>query len=78
MLGIDPLYVANEGKVVSIVAADEAEHAVEVLRAHPLGRDAVRIGSVIDAPAGRVHLITPYGNRRILALAHGEQLPRIC
>jgi hydrogenase expression/formation protein HypE len=78
LLGIDPFYVANEGKVVSIVAADEAEHAVEVLRAHPLGRDAVRIGSVIDAPAGRVHLITPYGNRRILALAHGEQLPRIC
>jgi hydrogenase expression/formation protein HypE len=78
LLGIDPLYVANEGKVVAIVASDVAEAALEAMRSHPLGRQAARIGEVLESPAGRVHLVTPYGNRRILVLAHGEPLPRIC
>lgn len=78
LLGIDPLYVANEGKMVAFVAPDKADVVVEAMRSHPLGREAARIGTVVDSPAGRVHLITPYGNKRILLLAHGEQLPRIC
>lgn len=78
ILGIDPFYVANEGKVVAVVGSEWADAVVRCMKQHKLGRNAAQIGTVSDAPAGLVHLITPYGNRRILGMAHGEQLPRIC
>jgi hydrogenase expression/formation protein HypE len=78
MLGIDPLYVANEGKVVVAAAASAAERVLAALRAHPLGRAAAIIGQVSEAHPGRVVLRTPLGARRVLDMLVGEQLPRIC
>jgi len=77
-LGLDPLYAANEGKVVIAVAAEAAEAALSTLRAHPLGREAALIGRVTAEHTGRVVLRTPYGARRILPMLTGAQLPRIC
>lgn len=77
-LGLDPLYAANEGKVVVAVAADAAETALAALRAHPLGRDAAIIGRVTSEHIGRVVLQTPYGSKRIVQMLTGAQLPRIC
>ncbi len=77
-LGLDPLYAANEGKVVIAVAAEAAEAALSALRAHPLGQEAALIGRVTAEHAGRVVLRTPYGARRILPMLTGAQLPRIC
>jgi hydrogenase expression/formation protein HypE len=77
-LGLDPLYAANEGKVVIAVAADAAETALKTLQEHPLGRNASIIGRVTDDHAGRVVLRTPYGSRRIVQMLTGAQLPRIC
>jgi len=77
-LGLDPLYAANEGKVVIAVAAEAAETALAALRAHPLGHEAAIIGRVTAEHGGRVVLRTPYGARRILAMLTGAQLPRIC
>jgi len=78
LLGIDPLYVANEGKLIAVVAPEVAEEALAIWRAHPLGRDAVRLGEVLEGPAGRVHARTPFGTTRLLDRPLGEQLPRIC
>lgn len=78
MLGFDPLYVANEGKVIVIVPADEADAALQALRAHPYGSSACRIGIVNTSPAGRVLLKTQIGATRILDVMAGEMLPRIC
>jgi hydrogenase expression/formation protein HypE len=78
MLGLDPLYVANEGVLLAFVPADEASHALEALRAHPLGADAVRIGRVVPEHAGLVVLRTLIGGTRIVDLLPGDQLPRIC
>jgi hydrogenase expression/formation protein HypE len=79
LLGIDPLYVANEGKVVVVVDPEHADLALAVLRAHPLGRDAARIGSVqAGDPRGRVVVATGLGGHRIVDMPLGEQLPRIC
>jgi hydrogenase expression/formation protein HypE len=78
ILGIDPLYVANEGKLVAVVPGDEAEAALAALRAHPLGREAVRIGEVVAEHPGLVALRTGLGAERILDMPVGEQLPRIC
>ncbi len=79
ILGLDPLYLANEGKLVCVVPAAEAEAALAALRSHPLGRDATRIGAVIDGGrAGRVTMNTVLGGRRIVDMLVGEQLPRIC
>lgn len=78
LLGLDPLYVANEGKLVAIVAADQARAALTACRAHQYGREAVLIGRVTDGPLGRVVLRTPLGARRLLGMLEGEQLPRIC
>ncbi len=78
ILGLDPLYLANEGKAVMIVPADQAEAALQALRAHPLGGEARIIGQVADGEAGRVTMATVFGGRRIVDMLVGEQLPRIC
>ncbi len=78
LLGIDPLYVANEGKFVAIVPPHEADAALEALRAHPLGADAVRIGEIRAEPPGLVVLLTPIGGTRIVDMLVGDPLPRIC
>jgi len=76
LLGIDPLYSANEGKVVAVVA--EVEEALSVLRAHPLGEGAEMVGKVVEEHPGQVVLETKVGGRRLLELPAGDPLPRIC
>lgn len=76
-LGLDPLYAANEGKVVVAVAADAVEQALATLKQHPLGRHAAVIGQLTEAHR-HVVLETPYGARRIVQMLTGAQLPRIC
>ncbi len=78
LLGIDPLYVANEGKFVAVVARDDADAALAALRGHRLGRDAVRIGEIREEPPGIVVLVTPIGGTRIVDMLVGDPLPRIC
>jgi hydrogenase expression/formation protein HypE len=78
LLGIDPLYVANEGKVVAVVAPDETDAALVAMRAHPLGREAARIGEVRADPPGIVVLLTTFGGTRIVDMLVGDPLPRIC
>jgi hydrogenase expression/formation protein HypE len=78
LLGLDPLFVANEGKLLAFVAADAAEEALAVMRRHPLGADAAIIGVVAAGPAGRVQLETVIGGMRTVEMLSGEQLPRIC
>jgi hydrogenase expression/formation protein HypE len=78
ILGIDPLYVANEGKLVAVVAEDEADEALALLRAHALGADAVEIGVVETEPESMVLLDTALGGSRIVDLLVGDPLPRIC
>ena len=78
LLGIDPLYSANEGKLLAVVAPEEAEKALALLRSRPEGKDAAVIGAVTDAAPGRVLLKTPLGGRRVLQKLTGAQLPRIC
>ncbi len=78
MLGLDPLFVANEGKLVAFVPREHSEAVLAAMRNHPLGRDAVRIGRVVTDKVGRVRLRTPIGGERILELPFGELLPRIC
>jgi len=79
ILGLDPLYLANEGKLVAVVPAAETAAALAAMRAHPLGRDAADIGYVLeDGRVGRVHMQTSFGGKRIVDMLVGEQLPRIC
>jgi hydrogenase expression/formation protein HypE len=78
MLGFDPLYVANEGKIAAFVPDQEAEPALEAMRAHPLGRDAARIGQVVEGHPGIVSARTPIGGSRIIDMPLGVLLPRIC
>ena len=78
VLGLDPLYVANEGKLVAVVAADVAEAVVARMRQNPLGRDARVLGEVTDAHPGMVLMKTEVGGTRVLDTLFGEQLPRIC
>jgi len=78
LLGIDPLYVANEGKLVAVVAPDEADAALAALRAHPRGAEAVRIGDIRSEPPGIVVLLTTLGGTRIVDMLVGDPLPRIC
>ena len=78
VLGLDPLYVANEGKLVAIVAAEAADEIVKHMRQHPLGREGVVIGEVVADHAGMVLMKTEIGGTRILDVMFGEQLPRIC
>lgn len=78
LLGLDPLYVANEGKLVAIVPASDCDAALAALRAHPQGRGASRIGEVTADPSHFVQLRTALGGRRMVDWLSGEQLPRIC
>ena len=78
ILGLDPLYLANEGKIVVVVPPDEADAALAALRDHALGTAASVIGTVNDGEAGRVTMRTVFGGRRIVDMLVGDQLPRIC
>jgi hydrogenase expression/formation protein HypE len=78
LLGIDPLYVANEGKLIAVVAPEESDAALVALRAHPLGAGAQRIGEIRDDPPGIVVLLTSFGGTRIVDMLVGDPLPRIC
>jgi hydrogenase expression/formation protein HypE len=78
ILGLDPLYVANEGNFLAFVAAGEGERAVEILRRHPLGREAAAIGRVVVEHGGMVVMRTRIGGERVVDVMSGEQLPRIC
>jgi len=77
-LGLDPLYVANEGKLVAICAHEHAEDLLAAMRTHPLGADAAIVGEVIEDPHHFVQMDTAFGGRRIVDWLTGEQLPRIC
>jgi hydrogenase expression/formation protein HypE len=78
MLGLDPLYVANEGKIVAIVAPQIADRVLAAMQAHPLGADSCIIGEVIEQPSGMVLMKTNVGGTRVVDVLFGEQLPRIC
>jgi hydrogenase expression/formation protein HypE len=78
MLGLDPLYVANEGKLVAVVPPQHAERLLEVMRGHPLGRDAAIIGTIVEEHAGMVVMRSVIGGDRVVTMLAGEQLPRIC
>ena len=78
ILGIDPLYVANEGKLVAVVSPDAAEKALAALRSDPLGADAALVGEVRADPAGMVLLRTAFGGSRVVEMLVGDPLPRIC
>ena len=78
MLGLDPLYVANEGKLIAVVPPEDAERLLAAMRAHPLGRNAAIIGEVVADHPGMVILRSLVGGERVVTLLAGEQLPRIC
>jgi len=78
ILGLDPLYVANEGKLVAIAPREDAQMVLESMRRHPLGRDAARIGEIVAEHPGMVLLKSRIGGERVVSLLSGEQLPRIC
>ncbi|MGA7676148.1 MAG: hydrogenase expression/formation protein HypE [Rhizomicrobium sp.] len=78
LLGLDPLYVANEGKLVAIVAPEAADKVLAAMRAHPLGRDAAIIGAAVADDRNFVQMTTAFGGGRIVDWLSGEQLPRIC
>jgi hydrogenase expression/formation protein HypE len=78
MLGLDPLYVANEGKLIAVVPPEDADRALAAVRAHPLGRNAALIGEVVAEHPGMVLMKSLIGGERVVTLLAGEQLPRIC
>ncbi len=78
LLGLDPLYVANEGKLICICAREDAQKVLEVMQAHPLGKESSIIGEVVEDQNGFVQLETSFGGSRIVDWLVGEQLPRIC
>jgi hydrogenase expression/formation protein HypE len=78
ILGLDPLYVANEGKLVVFVASQDAGRALECLRSHPLGKQAAIIGEVTDLSGAQVLVRGPLGAHRVLDEPSGAPLPRIC
>jgi hydrogenase expression/formation protein HypE len=78
MLGLDVLYMANEGKLVAVVPREHAEAVLAAMRAHPAGVDAAIVGEVLAEPAGHVILNTLFGGERVVDMLVGEQLPRIC
>jgi len=78
MLGLDPLYVANEGKLIAIVAPEAADTVLAAMRRDPLGKNAALIGTVIESPSPIVTIRTPLGTTRCVDMLAGDQLPRIC
>jgi hydrogenase expression/formation protein HypE len=78
ILGLDPLTIANEGKLLAIVAPEKVDAALAAMRAHPLGREATIIGTVQAEPVGMVFLRTDIGGTRVLDMLVGDPLPRIC
>ena len=78
LLGLDPLYVANEGKLVAVCAEQDAEKLLAAMRAHPLGAEAAQIGEIIEDPRHFVQMQTAFGGTRMVDWLCGEQLPRIC
>jgi hydrogenase expression/formation protein HypE len=78
LLGLDPLHIANEGQFLAVVAPEQAEVALEALRALPGGGEAVIIGEIREEPAGAVLVTTRYGGTRIVDMLVGDPLPRIC
>lgn len=78
ILGLEPLYLANEGKCLAVVSPDRADEAMAILRSRPEGKEAAIIGRVMDGPPGRVVINTPIGGSRVVTPLHGEPLPRIC
>ena len=78
ILGIDPLYVANEGKLVAVVAPEDTDAALAVLRGDPLGREAALVGEIHAEPDGLVLLDTSFGGSRVVDTLVGDPLPRIC
>ena len=78
MLGLDPLHVANEGKLIAVVPAGDGERVVAAMRAHPLGRNAALIGEVVEDHPGTVTMRSLVGGERVVSMLAGEQLPRIC
>jgi hydrogenase expression/formation protein HypE len=78
ILGLDPLYVANEGRLVAFVAADAADEALKIMKRHPAAVGPAIVGRVVEESAGTVVLNNPFGGGRIVDLLSGEQLPRIC
>jgi len=78
MLGLDPLYVANEGKLVAVVPPAAADRVLAAVKNHPLGRDAALVGTIVADHPGLVVLRSRVGGERVVTLLSGEQLPRIC
>jgi hydrogenase expression/formation protein HypE len=78
ILGIDPLYVANEGKLVAVLSPDSADDALRAMRSHPFGSQAAIIGDVREEPLGMVVLETSFGGSRVVDMLAGDPLPRIC
>ena len=78
MLGFDPLYLANEGKVIMVVGRNDADAVLEQLKKDPYGKDAAIIGVITDNHRGRVVMETVVGGNRVLEILTGDQLPRIC
>jgi hydrogenase expression/formation protein HypE len=78
LLGLDPLYVANEGKLIAVVPTADADRVLGAVRAHPLGRNAAIIGTVVGEHRGMVVIRSLVGGERVVTMLAGEQLPRIC
>jgi hydrogenase expression/formation protein HypE len=78
LLGFDPLYVANEGKILMVVDGGDAEKALSIMHEHPLGKEASIIGEINDSHKGKAWLNTVVGGKRIIEMLSGQQLPRIC
>ena len=78
ILGLDPLYLANEGKLVVVVSKENADKILSAMKSHPAGKNACIIGEVITSPPGIVLLKTVFGAERIVDMLVGDQLPRIC
>jgi hydrogenase expression/formation protein HypE len=78
ILGLDPLYVANEGKLIAVVPPGDADRLLDVMRGHPLGKHAAVIGEVVADHPQMVTMTSVVGGERVVTLLAGEQLPRIC
>jgi hydrogenase expression/formation protein HypE len=78
LIGLDPLYVANEGKLIAFCAPEHADRLLDAMRSHPLGGEAAIIGTVVGGGSSLVEMDTTLGGRRVVDWLNGEQLPRIC